>query len=454
MAKSNNPLEQVTELIRRGMRKEGRDAREITNALKLWKSFCPKIAENLDNPALWAAAVELAVARLELEDENAKSRIARKYGVTLRDVKARCDQIWRQLKIKPFDPRFCSMPQILADMIMEDEDLREQLELLSEKTKKTKHPKPEPSAEHAELPPPQLDDFVSALIAHGGEVYEQTDHIADLALDWYEQHGLQSTQKLLGRVINHFGARAEDDINIDITADALVALGEILQEEKRFAEAVPLFRRAADIHGDYPGALDDLGESHFSLGQYVEAIAAWREEIELEKESSHCYHRIADAYEKLGQASGMLATLEEIVRRFPDDILALDRLRAHCEAKGDAVRTEGYRKHVLGVRAPNGIENITVWVKYQLDAGRLDFALKFLNKFEQELGERIELRVYMLKAVLLLARGQSDDVLSEIRRARAMPNFCEHCWLHDLEIIARWFGEETVAEIKRLTALA
>src|SRR5690349_11396013 len=124
MAKRSNPQDAVIELIRRGMNREGYDARQITNALKLWKTFYPKIAKNLQDPALWAAAVELAVARLELEDEEIKTRIARKYGVQMRELKDKCDEIWRQLKIKPFDPRFCSMPQILADMIVGDEDLQ------------------------------------------------------------------------------------------------------------------------------------------------------------------------------------------------------------------------------------------------------------------------------------------------------------------------------------------
>jgi tetratricopeptide (TPR) repeat protein len=452
MAKPNSPHEQVTELIRRGMRKEGCDPRQITNALKLWRSFAPKIAENLDQPALWAAAVELAVARLELEDEAANSRIARKYGVKHRDMKARCDEIWRQLKIKPFDVRFCTMPQILADMIMGDEELMQEMQSLAEKAKKSKQPK-EPAPASSDLPPPQLDDFVSELIANPEDVYEDCDHIADLALDWYEEHGLQSTQKLLSRVINHFGSQSDDGVNVDITADALVALGEVLQSEKNHAGAIPLFRRAADIHGDYPGALDDLAESHFALGQFVEAIAAWREELELEEESSHCYHRIAEAYERLGQHSGMVATLEEIVRRFPGDIRALDRLRGHWTSTGETARAESCRQEILAVRAPKGIDDITVWVKYQLDAGRIEHAMKFLNRFEQELGENIELRVYQLKAVLLLARRKTEEVLNEIRRARALPNFCEHCWGRDLEVIAARFGKAVAEEIQRLSAL-
>src|ERR1051325_3297142 len=229
MGKRRNPEEMVTELIRHGMRREGCDARQITNALKLWKSFYPKIVKNLQQPALWAAAVELAMVRLELEDEGMHSRIARKYGVKLRELKVKCDEIWRQLKIKPFDPRFCSLPQILADMIMADEDLDETDLFAAGKEKKSESTKDEHPVSF-DLPPPALDEFVKVLIANPSKTYEECDHIADLALDWYEEHGLQSTQKLLTHVINHFGSTSEDTIHIDITADSLVALGEALQE--------------------------------------------------------------------------------------------------------------------------------------------------------------------------------------------------------------------------------
>jgi tetratricopeptide (TPR) repeat protein len=451
MAKRSNPQETVTELIRHGMRREGCDSRQITNDLKLWKSFCPKIAKNLQQPALWAAAVELAVARLELEDEEVHSRIARKYGVKLRELKAKCDEIWRQLKIKPFDPRFCSLPQILADMIMADEDLENTDLLPSSKEKKPKTPKTE-SPGSSDLLPCALDEFVNALLTDPEKAYEECDHIADLALDWHEEHGLQSTQKLLSRLINHFGSKTEDELNVDITADSLVALGEVMQEEKRFAEAIPLFRRAADIHGNYPGALDDLAESHFALGQYVEGIAAWREEIQIEAESAHCFHRIAEAYERLGQPNGMIATLEEGIRRQPHDIVALDRLSSYWASEGDTIRSQSYRQQILSVRAPVGIEDVTVWVKHQLEAGRIEAAMGRLNHLENELDDRIELRLYLLKAVLLLAQDQVEQAQNEIRRARAMPNFCEHCFGRDLEMIAQRFGSAAAERIKQLAA--
>lgn len=435
------------------MNKEGWDPRQISNALKLWKSLYPKIAKSFHRPELWAAAVELAVARLELEGENAHSRIARKYGVEPGEAEAKCDEIWQRLKIQPFDPRFCSLPQILGDMIVEDEALQKQLALLSQKIKAPKEPK-EPQPHPAEdLPPPSLDEYVEKLIARPRQTYSENDHLADLALDWYEEHGLQSTQKLLQRLINHFGMLSSDELNVNITADALVALGEVLQEEKQFAEAVPFFRRAADIHGNYPGALDDLAESLFATGQYREAIAAWREETEIEADNLHCFYRIADCYEKLGQTPEMVATLEDILRRHPGEIVARDRLRAHWISAGKASRAAECLRRILAVRAPEGIENVTLWVKYQLMATRFGVAGRFLDRYEEELGEQVELRVYLLKAIVMLARGQTEEAQNEIRRARALPNFCEHCWDRELGVIASRFGEDTAQRIRRLSTL-
>ena len=454
MAKRSDPLQAVTELIRRGMDREGYDSRQIRNALKLWKTLYPKIAKNIQQPALWAAAVELAVARLELEEEERHTRIARKYGVKSREVKDKCDEIWRELNIQPFDPRFCSMPQILADMIMGDEDLQKQVEKYVAQEKKSKKPKTPPPPPSHDLPPPQLDDFIEELISDPEHAYRETDHIADLALDWRSEHGVESTQKLLVRLINHFGTSPDDDINIDITADALVALGEVLQEEKSFAEAIPLFRRAADIHGNYPGALDDLAESLYAVGQYVEAIAAWREEIGVESDCAHCYHRIADAYDRLGQISGVASTLQELLHRRPKEIVARDRLRRLALARGNKELAEKCQREILTVRAPVGIEDITVWVKYQIDAVRFAQALRFLHRFENELGERIELRVYLLKAIVLVLSNQTEEAQNEIRRARAMPNFCQHCWDRDLETIGKLFGNELVERIKQLASQA
>jgi len=233
----------------------------------------------------------------------------------------------------------------------------------------------------------------------------------------------------------------------------LVALGEVLEEEKQFAEAIPLFRRAADIHGNYPGALDDLAESLYATGQYVEAIAAWREEMEIETDSLHCLHRIADAYEKLGQTAGMVATLEEIIRRHAREIVARDRLRTHWLSAGDTARANECLRRILAVRAPEGIEDITLWVRYQIETKRYEAARRFLDRYEDDLGEQVELRVYLLKAIVMLAGGQIEEAQNEVRRARALPNFCEHCWERELEIVARRFGEAAAKRIKQLSSL-
>lgn len=450
MSKHENHEETVVALIRRSMRQAGYGSRQVSNALKLWKSLYPKITDNFHKPELWAAAVELAVARLELEDEEINTRIARKYGVKLREVKAKCDEIWQRLKIQPFDPRFCSLPQILADMIVEEETHSTPAPSKPKKAKKPKPAHPEPPGD---LPPMPLEEFVRALIEDPESVYRSHDHVADVALDWHEEHGFASAQKLLGRLINHFGSMPDDGINVDITADALVAMGECLQQEKRHFEAIPLLRRAADIHGNYGGALDDLGESHFALGQYVEAISVWREQMEVEGESSHPLLRIADAYEKLGHAAGMVSTLEEAARRFPKDIQSRERLCNHWKSAGDTARAQQCEREILAVRQPEGIEDITIWVKYNLDAGRLEPTLRWLHRYENDLGEQIEIRLYLLRAILLLALQRDEEALHEIRRARAIPNLCEHCWNRDLEALGQRFGEDVVARIRHLAVM-
>jgi tetratricopeptide (TPR) repeat protein len=90
---------------------------------------------------------------------------------------------------------------------------------------------------------------------------------------------------------------------LDVTNDNFVAedaLGGVLTDEGRMAEAIPHFRRALELHADFPGARHNLtvaltkqGEAFAGVGRLDDAIAEFQEALEQTPAS-------ADVHEDLG----------------------------------------------------------------------------------------------------------------------------------------------------------
>ncbi len=98
--------EQVLRLLQDRMPAAGFSAIHIERAQALWSDFCGGRRVRVTKPAVYAAAVEYAIAKLECVAHVTQAELARRYGVAPRSISTRYDEIRSALALVPGDPRY------------------------------------------------------------------------------------------------------------------------------------------------------------------------------------------------------------------------------------------------------------------------------------------------------------------------------------------------------------
>jgi Flp pilus assembly protein TadD len=87
-----------------------------------------------------------------------------------------------------------------------------------------------------------------------------------------------------------------------LNADARNLLAELLQQQSRAGEAEEQYRSSLDASPN-SGALNGLGNILWSKGLQTDAIACWRQALELSPFDSHAHLSLGIAYKAQGRAN-------------------------------------------------------------------------------------------------------------------------------------------------------
>ncbi len=102
--------EQVLRLLQDQMPRAGFTPDHVDSAAALWADFCGGRSVRVSKPAVYAAAVEYAIAKLDPKRDRAvtvtQADVARRYGVATRSISSRYDEIRSVLALVPGDPRY------------------------------------------------------------------------------------------------------------------------------------------------------------------------------------------------------------------------------------------------------------------------------------------------------------------------------------------------------------
>ena len=95
----------------------------------------------------------------------------------------------------------------------------------------------------------------------------------------------------------------------------------------------------------YYAALD-----HYAEGRHEEAIAAYRQSVELDPTFTDALHGLAKVYQDLTRYEEAIATAQRIAELDPDDILAHTSLSILYQKKGmiPEAEAEGNKARILG----------------------------------------------------------------------------------------------------------
>lgn len=98
--------EQVLRMLESRMPQAGFSPVHVERAQALWVDFYGGRHVRVSKPAVYAAAVEYALAKLDSISHVTQAELARRYGVAPRSISSRYDEIRSALDLTPGDPRY------------------------------------------------------------------------------------------------------------------------------------------------------------------------------------------------------------------------------------------------------------------------------------------------------------------------------------------------------------
>jgi Flp pilus assembly protein TadD len=78
----------------------------LERARSLWADFCARRTPKVTKPAVYAAAIEYTLAKLDPATQMTQAELARRYSVAPRSIASRYEEIRAALRLEPGDPRY------------------------------------------------------------------------------------------------------------------------------------------------------------------------------------------------------------------------------------------------------------------------------------------------------------------------------------------------------------
>jgi Flp pilus assembly protein TadD len=78
----------------------------LDRARSLWADFCARRTPKVTKPAVYAAAIEYTLAKLDPGAQITQAELARRYSVAPRSIASRYEEIRAALRLEPGDPRY------------------------------------------------------------------------------------------------------------------------------------------------------------------------------------------------------------------------------------------------------------------------------------------------------------------------------------------------------------
>jgi Flp pilus assembly protein TadD len=78
----------------------------LDRARSLWVDFCARRTPKVTKPAVYAAAIEYTLAKLDPGGQITQAELARRYSVAPRSIASRYEEIRAALRLEPGDPRY------------------------------------------------------------------------------------------------------------------------------------------------------------------------------------------------------------------------------------------------------------------------------------------------------------------------------------------------------------
>jgi tetratricopeptide (TPR) repeat protein len=189
-------------------------------------------------------------------------------------------------------------------------------------------------------------------------------------------------------------------------------LGNALQAQKRYAEAVAHYRRASELQPSYAPAYNNLGVAQRASGRLDEAIASYRRALSVEGTYPDAHYNLANALLEKNLPKEAAAHFEIALKSIPDSAGIRNNLGVALAAQGrpgDAIAA--FRAAVAA--EPNSSRAHRNLGSALADVGRIDEALAALTTATQV--DPNDAEAHYNLGVVLLQAGQHERAERELR---------------------------------------
>jgi Flp pilus assembly protein TadD len=208
-----------------------------------------------------------------------------------------------------------------------------------------------------------------------------------------------------------------------------------LSEKHQFVEAVPAWRQAVELNPEDARAHNNLGTALSETGKPDEALAEYRRSLELNDQSSQAHNNLGSILAQQGKFDEALAQFERAVELNPDNGRAQSNLGGALSEKG---RTEEALDHLrkgvtIDPKFADGQNNLGAALAR---AGELDEALLHMAKAVDLSPRSVEYRYNFGR--VLAAKGRFADAAAQFEQAANLTNMREPAIL---DILAAMYAE-------------
>lgn len=201
------------------------------------------------------------------------------------------------------------------------------------------------------------------------------------------------------------------------------AMGHFYYSQSRFAEAAFNFRRATLLAPGTAIAYNNLGAAYYMQGDYVAAVNAWEDSVEI-RPSNLVLSNIGLAAYYTGDYEKAASMQQQAIDEYPEDFRIWGRLGdAHRQARNDNSAAMAYSNALLYAsraieRNPSDEETLRYLSLYYSHTGNNDAAINTIERARTLRPESS--RVYYFASKVYLLAGDTKRAAQELEQALSM----------------------------------
>jgi tetratricopeptide (TPR) repeat protein len=235
---------------------------------------------------------------------------------------------------------------------------------------------------------PDLNSLCARVLDNQASYDELAEYIEDRAYAECEHSGFIKVVEALQKLALFLEAlENKTEQNSRQLADVYILLGEICQYADNFLESIAWFKKAAIVDDRYALPFHHAAVSFSKIGESLNAIKYFEQEIALAPGNYFSYLLLANLYEKHEEFDKVEETLKHLLQRDPENIQALHRLISLYHTMYPEADCILLQKRLVAVHKKYSEMELVIWIFHQCALGSLSPALDFLENKEADAPE-------------------------------------------------------------------